>query len=77
MLKDGRLLDLTYDGNPREDHRAIQDAFDDMDLETGSDYLIEFMNEGNIRLIPELPGIDITMPPTHEQWLALRDYVQY
>ena len=77
MLKDGRLLDLTYGGNPREDHRAIQDAFDDMDLETGSDYLIEFMNEGNIRLIPELPGIDITMPPTHEQWLALKDYIQY
>ena len=59
MLKDGRMLDLTYGGNPREDHRAIQDAFDDMDLETASDYLIEFMNEGNIRLIPELPGIDI------------------
>ena len=64
MLKDGRMLDLTYGGNPREDHRAIQDAFDDMNLETGSDYLIEFMNEGNIRLIPEIPGIDIVVEPT-------------
>lgn len=77
MLKDGRLLDLTYGGNPREDHRAIQDAFDDIDLETASDYLIEFMNEGNIRLIPEIPGIDISTPPTHEQWVALKDYIQY
>ena len=53
MLKDGRLLDLTYGGGPREDHRNIQDAFDDIDLDSESDYLIEFMNEGNIRLIPE------------------------
>ena len=77
MLKDGRMLDLTYGGNPREDHRAIQDAFDDMDLETGSDYLIEFMNEGNIRLIPEIPGIDIVKEPTEEQWKGLRDYISY
>lgn len=77
MLKDGRLLDLTYGGNPREDHRAIQDAFDDMDLETESDYLIEFMNEGNIRLIPEIPGIDIVKEPTEAQWKALKDYISY
>ena len=77
MLKDGRMLDLTYGGNPREDHRAIQDAFDDMDLETASDYLIEFMNEGNIRLIPELPGIDIVKEPTAQQQKALRDYIQF
>ena len=37
MLKDGRLLDLTYGGGPREDHRNIQDAFDDMDLDSESD----------------------------------------
>lgn len=77
MLKDGRLLDLTYGGNPREDHRAIQDAFDDVNLETGSDYLIEFMNEGNIRLIPEIPGIDIVKEPTEAQWKALKDYISY
>lgn len=77
MLKDGRMLDLTYGGNPREDHRAIQDAFDDMDLETASDYLIEFMNEGNIRLIPELPGIDIVKEPTAQQQKTLRDYIQF
>ena len=77
MLKDGRMLDLTYGGNPREDHRAIQDAFDDMYLETASDYLIEFMNEGNIRLIPALPGIDIVKEPTAQQQKALRDYIQF
>lgn len=77
MLKDGRMLDLTYGGNPREDHRAIQDAFDDMDLETASDYLVEFMNEGNIRLIPELPGIDIVKEPTAQQQKALKDYIQF
>ena len=78
MLKNGRLLDLTYGGSgPREDHRNIQDAFDDMDLETDSDYLIEFMNEGNIRLIPEIPGIDIVKEPTEDQWKHLENYISY
>lgn len=77
MLKDGRLLDLTYNGGPRGDHRNIQDAFDDMDLETDSDYLIEFMNEGNIRLIPELPGIDVVKEPTAQQQKALKDYILF
>lgn len=77
MLKDGRLLDLTYGGGPREDHRNIQDAFDDVDLETDSDYLIGFMNEGNIRLIPEIPGIDVATEPTVQQRKSLKDYIQY
>ena len=78
MLKDGKLLDLTYGGQcPREDHRNIQDAFDDMDLDSESDYLIEFMNEGNIRLIPEIPGIDITVEPTDRQYAALKDYIDF
>ena len=78
MLKDGKLLDLTYGGQcPREDHRNIQDAFDDMNLDSESDYLIEFMNEGNIRLIPEIPGIDITVEPTDRQYAALKDYIDF
>lgn len=78
MLKDGKLLDLTYGGQcPREDHRNIQDAFDDMDLDSESDYLIKFMNEGNIRLIPEIPGIDITVEPTDRQYAALKDYIDF
>ena len=77
MLKNGRLLDLTHDGGPREDHRNIQDAFDDVDLDSESDYLIEFMNEGNIRLIPEIPGIDIVKEPTEDQWKRLKDYISY
>ena len=77
MLKDGRLLDLTYGGGPREDHRNIQDAFDDIDLDSESDYLIEFMNEGNIRLIPEIPGIDIAVEPTDRQYAALKGYIDF
>ena len=77
MLKDGRLLDLTCGGGPREDHRNIQDAFDDVDLETDSDYLIKFMNEGNIRLIPEIPGIDVAIEPTVQQRKSLKDYIRF
>ena len=79
MLKDGRLLDLTYDGNPREDHHSIGVVFEDDDAEfdTGIDALIAFMNEGNIRLIPEIPGIDIVKEPTEAQWKGLKDYASY
>lgn len=77
ILTNGKMLDLTYGGGPREDHRNIQDAFDDMNLDSGSDYLIEFMNEGNIRCIPEIPGIDLVKDPNEAQWKTLKDYIEF
>lgn len=80
MLKDGTMVDLTYGGNPREDHRAIQDIFSDkerLEFETATDALIAFMNEGNVRLAPEVPGIDVSVEPTEAQYKALVDYIQY
>ena len=76
MLTDGKLLDLTDQGS-REDHRVIQDAFDDEEFEDSTDYLIAFMNEGNIRLIPEIPAIDLVEEPTDQQYNALRDYISF
>lgn len=77
MLKDGRLLDLSDEGGYRDDHRAIADAMEDEEFDSQSEYLIVFMNEGNIRLIPELPGIDIVEEPTDQQYKALEDYIQF
>lgn len=77
MLKDGSLLDLTYGGQSRADHRDIGAIYDDMGFDTASQYLIEFMKEGNIRLSPEVPGINILEEPTDDQYKALADYIQF
>lgn len=78
MLKDGRMLDLSDEnGYCRDDHRVIAQAMEDENFESNSDYLIAFMNEGNIRLIPELPGVDIVEEPTEAQYKALKDYIQF
>lgn len=77
MLKDGRLLDFIDEGGYRNDHREISMAMEDEKLETRSDYLIAFMNEGNIRLIPEIPGVDIPEEPTEAQYKSLKDYIQF
>lgn len=77
MLKDGRMLDLSDEGGYRDDHRVIAQAMEDEDFESNSDYLIAFMNEGNIRLIPELPGVDIVEEPTEAQYKSLKDYIQF
>lgn len=77
MLKDGRMLDLSDEGGYRDDHRAIAQAMEDEDFESNSDYLIAFMNEGSIRLIPEIPGIDLVEEPTEAQYKALKDYIQF
>lgn len=77
MLKDGRLLDFIDEDGYRNDHREISMAMEDEKFETHSDYLIAFMNEGNIRLIPEIPGVDITEEPTEAQYKSLKDYIQF
>ena len=79
MLKDGSYLDLTYGSHSRSDHRDISVAFDAEEeiYSTATDYLIAFMGEGNIRLIPEVPGIDIQVEPTDAQYQALEDYIAF
>ena len=76
MLKDGTYIDLTYGGHNRSDHRDISVAFDDS-YDTATQCMIEFMKEGNIRLIPESPGIDMIVEPTETQYKALHNYILY
>lgn len=82
LLLDGERLDLSgkHDGAPggyrTVDHRDITDAL-------GYDYgggeysgsLIQFMSEGNIRIVPEIGGINLSVKPTKAQEQALSDYI--
>ena len=76
LLPDGRMLDFT-DGNAGEkrglDHRNIQNVFGPAELgpdATQASYLNTFIREGNVRIIPEGPGVDISaeVKPTAAQY---------
>ena len=76
LLPDGRMLDFT-DGNAGEkrglDHRNIQNVFGPAELgpdATQASYLNTFIREGNVRIMPEGPGVDISaeVKPTAAQY---------
>lgn len=79
---DGTYLDFSGErfGNVgattrSQDHREIADIIDN--AESGTDAMYQYMNEGNIRLMPEAPGIDIIKEPTEKQYAQLKDYIDY
>lgn len=82
LLLDGTRLDMSgkHDGAPggyrTVDHRDITEALG-YDY-GGGDYsgsLIQFMSEGNIRIIPECNGINLSVMPTKAQEEALSNYI--
>ena len=82
LLLDGTRLDLSgkHDGAPggyrTVDHRDITEALG-YDY-GGGDYsgsLVQFMSEGNIRIIPECNGINLSVKPTQAQEQALSNYI--
>ena len=82
LLLDGTQLDLSgkHDGAPggyrTVDHRDITEALG-YDYGGGeySDSLVQFMSEGNIRIIPECNGINLSVKPTKAQEQALSNYI--
>ena len=82
LLLDGSRLDLSgkHEGAPggyrTVDHRDIVDALGD-DYGNGdySGSLVQFMSEGNIRIIPECNGINLSVKPTKAQEQALSNYI--
>ena len=46
------------------DHRAIAEIMTDI---SGDDAMLAYMKEGNIRLMPESPGISLIKEPTDDQ----------
>lgn len=82
LLLDGSKLDLSgkHDGAPggyrTVDHRDITEALGyDYGGDDYSGSLIQFMSEGNIRIIPESNGINLSVKPTKAQEQALSDYI--
>ena len=82
LLLDGTKLDLSgkHDGAPggyrTVDHRDITEALG-YDYGGGgySDSLVQFMSEGNIRIVPEVDGFNLSVKPTKAQEEALGDYI--
>lgn len=76
---DGELLDFSNGSDRRiEDHRAINQVFDET-FDTNSEYLIKFMNEGNIRINPETPGLEISnfTEPSNAQLDMIEEYADW
>lgn len=77
LLADGKLLNFGSYGQRVFDHRDIGQIFENeasgfnSDNFDGNYYLKKFMNMGNIRLIPEYPGIEVSVKPNRRQEMML------
>lgn len=78
----GEVLDFSgkNDGGPAGtrtiDHRDIWDAYDSENApSTGLEALVDFMNRGNVRVMPESGGINLSVKPNKKQERALRDFI--
>ena len=82
ITSDGQVLDFGMPGTNYSqrtaDHRDIDVVYEEEDFDSGTDALIQFMSEGNIRVMPESAGVDIFSgtEPTTEQFNLIRDYVE-
>ena len=79
MLPNGRMLNFSGEkgrhyGSRAEDHRAIGQIYASSELQGGA-AMMQFMKDGNIRVMAETPGVDIatTAEPTREQYEAIRN----
>ena len=80
ITPNGKMLNFSGEkgahyGSRGQDHRAIGTIYANVD---GSHAMIKFMGEGNIRIMPESPGIDISSmaEPTKEQYATIRKFVR-
>lgn len=79
ILPDGTMLDFSdkqnggLPGMRLLDHREVAEILDLPQTEA----LITFMNSGCIRVMPECPGLDISIYPTKKQIDAIRRFVDY
>ena len=81
LLTDGVKLDFSgrhegaAGGYRTVDHRDILDVYpDDADMD-GNAAMVDFMRQGNIRIMPEGDGINLQVQPTRAQEQALEDFI--
>ncbi len=76
ILPDGEMLNFAQNEAARDtDHREIMDVFGPTDVTEGTDALNKFLAEGNIRVMAEQPGIDLSasVEPTAQQLEQIRE----
>lgn len=79
ILPDGKMLDFSQGTDSRGlDHRNILDVFGPAEVKDGSAALAQFMQEGNVRSMPESPGVDLAAgaKPTAQQLEQIRKMAQ-
>lgn len=79
ITPNGKMLNFSGEkgkhfGSRGQDHRAIGVIYDDT---SGTDALNRFMRDGNIRIMAESPGIDVSTvaEPTKEQYATIRKFI--
>ena len=80
ILPDGKMLNLSGEkgrhfGSRGQDHRTVGTIYE---ATTGSEAMLRFMSDGNIRIMAESPGLDIisTVAPTTAQYSKIRDFIR-
>jgi hypothetical protein len=87
MLQDGYMLDFsgkhwgdTYSKSRQVDHRDIVEALGLDGVHSGNngvDAMVDMIGNGNIRLMPEVGGINLSKPLTKQQRTVLSRYINY
>lgn len=80
ITPNGKMLNFSGEkgmhyGSRGQDHRAIGIVYANVE---GSKAMIKFMGEGNIRIMAESPGLDISsiVEPSKEQYATIRKFVR-
>lgn len=81
LLTDGSKLDFSgrhegaSGGYRTVDHRDILDIYPEETEMDGNGAMVDFMRQGNIRIMPEGDGINLQVQPTKAQERALDDFI--
>lgn len=70
ILPDGQMLDFAQNDRTRDtDHREIMSVFGSAEVKNGTETLNEFLLDGNVRVMAEAPGVDLSADtaPTTQQ----------
>lgn len=74
ILTDGSLLKFSYDGYDRNlDHREIDNVLQ-LDTDSRTDSMIQFINYGNIRVTSGF--LELSCLPTDKQWPMIAAYIR-
>lgn len=83
ILGNGIMLDFSgkhwgddYSTSRQVDHRDVQEVLDDRG-NNGVNAMIDMIGDGNIRLMPEVGGINLAVKPNATQMSVLRGYINH